>query len=255
MKRYITIIFLSLILLASGLQACAQSPGLLLSRIVAEDLSYQEFSYDSQGSLVSCRFQDAYIEYYQYDDKGRLITVTRDDLPLEGGRGELRRYELEYNEKGMVSLTYAYEPNGDVWRMEWAYDNKNRIIGGTVFTNDVFSENITLESDENGNTTNLTVYDADGILIEEQKMGYDEHPNPVPMSDINIYGILQHNNVTSWTFRRETPVEDAIGYNDAYEYDENGLPLKVTRSFIGDHADEPPTVYTYIYISEEDLDK
>lgn len=111
-------------------------------------------------------------EVLSYDASGRVIRSSSYD-----GEGNLSSYSVrDYDENGFMTASYFYVPSDDNFRSYslFSYGNNGELIQVSVYDADgALIEYIQYDYDENGNRVRENFYDANGELT-----GYSETSGP-----------------------------------------------------------------------------
>jgi hypothetical protein len=252
MKKYLGYLLIMIILILP-LLSCIQTsnPGrshevetsLLLSKVVSDGKLLYEYSYDSNDHLVSLqRFlyqDDSYMEFNEYNQNGLL--EKRSIIDPYGGSTEY----YEYNREGLVTSVTKHYPSGNIFKEEYRYNSKGRVIEGLTFLNEEKLGYITYKYDEEGSTIERKEYNKDNYLMSELRFEYDNHRNPYPLNF--PLDIVKKNNVVYSYYFHSVMSYPPPEYSSTFKYNSAGLPIKETR--VSSNSREPQSI-EYIYMSK-----
>jgi hypothetical protein len=240
MKKYI----LALVLIS--LFGCADDelfpsfefPGKRLAAIRSEDVQTELFSYDANGNNTKVE--------RSYDQGGtvtnisylndRPILIEQFEMPSEtlysfdslfynsnNALSKIERYSFDDNQTAQINavIEFTYGSNGYPSQVLYYYPS---------YANGIQAKNILKW--KNGNLVQVDYYGQSGELRYEFFNEYDNHFNyklgsPYFLSSPENWS---KNNITKSTYKDYTGLLDTFcnPCNYAYEYDESGLPIKVT---------------------------
>ncbi len=118
-----------------------------------------------------------YVEY-EYDENGVMISDTEYNN-LDNGEVHEVRTEYIYDEKGRLSVAQAYQNDRKSWRIEYEYDEQDRLIKETYYSR--INAYCSYSYDENGNLSEKTVDGEFGVTVTDYT--YDENNRIIKAED------------------------------------------------------------------------
>ncbi len=210
---------------------------LLLTSISKNSQKYLEFNYDSINRLIS---SDLYYDDTTYS-RTTFIYDLENRLTGRSYDGYIETYD--YRPDGLPeSITKTYPATDKVWKRIFQYEN-GMITRAEILFNDIQTDYAVYEYDSKANTAEIREYamnDMDpDFIMTHHKYKYDHALNPLSLIGYTPIDLVQINNPTYVYFANALMCSGPVEYDAAYDYDENGLPLKEYRNYIGrSYADE-----------------
>jgi hypothetical protein len=215
---------------------------ILLTSISRNSLRYLEFTYDSINRLISSDLYHDDTAYsrtaYFYDSENRLTGKSYD--------GCIETYD--YRSDGLPeSITKTYPETNKVWKRIFQYED-GMITRAEIFYNNTQTDYAIYKYDSKANTTEIREYALNDtypdFIMTHHKFKYDNALNPLNMIGYTAIDLTQINNPTYVYFENALMCSGPVEYDAAYDYDENGLPLKEYRTYKG-HSDADEFTFDY----------
>ncbi|MEV6964417.1 LamG-like jellyroll fold domain-containing protein [Hamadaea sp. NPDC051192] len=193
---------------------------------------------------VTTTFPNGLKTTYTYDDAGRVLVQS--DPPVTNQATSAIHTSVTTNvydtDGNMTSQTISDSTGGDIARTETVAFNQygqkasqTDAVGKTTqFAYDAYG-NVTLETEADGGQTRYEL-DANGNVLNVYLVGYTGDPNGAPQAPTDKL-IQSKKYDPAGRLQSET---DAMGYVTAYDYTNNGLVAKITRT---DGATSNPKTY------------
>lgn len=194
-----------------------------LTRITYPDSSYEAFTYDGHGNLLTRTDQAGQTWTYTYNGLGQVLTSTDPDGSVSTNT---------YNADG----TLATSRDSDTTATTYGYDVYKRLTsitspgGSSVTIAYNLNDQITALTDENGHVTEYA-YDANGNLtgVTDAKDNTTQYAYDLMDRVTQITDRLGKSGTTTYDSRsRVASITDPNGLQTAYTYDGHGWRTGVT---------------------------
>ncbi len=195
-----------------------------LSRIDHADGTFDAFSYDGKGNLLSQTDRGGHAWSYIYNERGQVLTATN---PLGG------KITYTYN----ADATPASRTDSDTGTTTYGYDNYKRLVLVTYPDKSTLKsaydkeDHLTSLTDELNRTTNFT-WDANGNLVATTGPDGGTVLYEYDLMDRLVKTTNRLGTASTRTYDRLDRLAgtaDATGVADAYQYDSRGWLDRVTR--------------------------
>jgi hypothetical protein len=154
----------------------------------------------------------------------------------------------EYNEKGfLVSFTKYYEKTNKTWKDEYRYISEGQIDKGITYFNGEKRGYVTYKYDKSGNTIERKEYeDESNLQISEHRFEFDNEKSPYTLNF--PMDMIRKNNIKKYYHCLIVMSYPPPQYDSIFEYNSAGLPVKETCMF---PDGKKTVVYEYIYMTRQ----
>ena len=184
--------------------------GLDFKDVKAIRSSYSE--YDEKGQLIkeNTYFSDGKIEHqseYKYNDNGKMV----EEFLINEENEIDERKAYEYNEKGVLVKELLIYLDDSFDTIEYLYNDDGKIIEKNTFDSEMNPEESKKMTYENKLLSSENTYDAEGKMLKEIKLQYDEKGNLTQRTSLDT--IEEKFLKTIYLYNEKNIVTDVLTYN------------------------------------------
>ena len=246
MKYIILFFFIFIFTIISCVSEVIESPAVeknLLRKIYSSPDNYTEYFYNTSNKIIIVK---SYHKLptgevfemetkYEYDSNGNVIKEII--FSTMAGVPQYSYLSYEYNEKGLISKTYAYLKMSDEnyelrSTTKYEYDNYNRLSKTRIFSPDNIERKVTeLFYDTNGNVIETNFY-QEGNLSFNDKYEYDNMINPLRqnIAGPSVYTISKNNPIKNISTNFMMGNDSSI-IEFKFEYNSESYPISYSYDF------------------------